>query len=424
MSGPSIIIVSYNWPPRNAIGTHRPYAWARYWSEAGARVTVLTARKQPFDAPLDLTLPPLSGVDVIEVPYGGAGRLAGRLLKSEKLTRWAKQGKRLLMRRALLVDPRAGWRNAAQTEGRRLAKEADIVVSTFGPPSAHLIANDMKRANPALRWVADYRDLWSQRHTADIPDRARAAMRAMECDTVGQRADLMTAVSDDMVRQLHALTDKPVIQVPNGFDLDEQAVKQRLETPLVPLGDRLHIVYTGTLYEGHQDPTPLLDALVTLCRSGGMPSKEITVDFYGARVDVAKKLAEIPKYRPFIRIMGHVSRQEALAAQRAADLLLLLESPAPEAKGVLTGKLFEYIAAGRPILCVGSRPEYEIGKVLSTTRTGVAFGPDEYGNLELFLKDTFHGDGLFARYEPNIEEVMRYSRKRLAEDMLSVILKV
>ena len=52
-----IVIVTYNWPPRNAIGTHRPYSWARYWSEAGAKITVLTAAKHAFDAPLDLYLP-------------------------------------------------------------------------------------------------------------------------------------------------------------------------------------------------------------------------------------------------------------------------------------------------------------------------------------------------------------------------------
>ena len=65
----NILIVTYNWPPRNAIGAHRPYSWAKYWSALGANVTVLTAKKYSFDAPLDLDLPVINGVHVVNVPY-------------------------------------------------------------------------------------------------------------------------------------------------------------------------------------------------------------------------------------------------------------------------------------------------------------------------------------------------------------------
>ena len=70
--------------------------------------------------------------------------------------------------------------------------------------------------------------------------------------------------------------------------------------------------------------------------------------------------------------MGHVSREKALQAQRNADLLLLLESSNEESRGVLTGKIFEYIASGRPIICIGSRLDFEIGQTLFKTGSGIS----------------------------------------------------
>src|SRR5690625_3409835 len=64
-----VLIVSYNWPPRNAIGTHRPYSWAKHWSERGVSMDVLTAKKKFFDGPQDLCLSSLSSVRVTESPY-------------------------------------------------------------------------------------------------------------------------------------------------------------------------------------------------------------------------------------------------------------------------------------------------------------------------------------------------------------------
>lgn len=419
----NIVIVTYNWPPRNAIGTHRPYAWARYWREAGARVTVLTARKHAFDEPLDMPLPAPNGVNVIEVPYGSTGgTLANRVLKSQRARRLAKSVNAWLARKTGSgIDPRATWREAACTTASRLASETDVVVSTFGPAAAHLIAADMKVTNPNLHWVADYRDLWSQAHTVDLMEQVRTEMRKAELSSVGAHADLLTAVSGDMVLQLSKLTGKTVLKVPNGFDIDEDDVRQRLKSPPKKPDGPLRIVYTGMIYKGHRDPTPLLEALVQLHSDKRLESGEVTVDFYGARVEVAEELANNPKYAPFVRIMGHVPRENALQAQREAGLLLLLESAAPEARGTLTGKLFEYMAAGRPILCIGSEPEYEIGEVLSKTGTGLVFGPDSYPKIAEAILATKNGYGLYERYNPDLEKVLAFSRKRVAIELLNRI---
>lgn len=413
-----VVIVTYNWPPRNAIGTHRPYSWARHWSEAGADVTVLTARKQAFDAPLDLTLPDLPRVKVIEVPFGAASGLVNTLLKSQAVRRVAKRVKVAINKRASRsIDPRMAWWKAARPVANELAQNADVVVSTFGPPAAHLIANNMKQSNPRLRWVADYRDLWSQRpNSAASPDESTRSAQT-ERETVGRNADLITAVSQDMVRQLADLTGKQVVCIPNGFDIDEDVLRARLQNIRRQPRKPFRIVHTGTLYEGSRDCRPLLEALAKLKSDGRVAADQVTVDFYGSRVDAAQKLAQDDRFKPFIRIMGHVPLEEALSAQCGADLLLLLESPAPEAQGVLTGKLFEYMAAGRPILGIGSLPEYEIGRVLEVSGTGATFGPQNYSDLPEIIQDSMSGDGLVRSFDPKIENILKFSRKKIALEL-------
>lgn len=426
MANLNIVIVTYNWPPRNAIGTHRPYAWARYWSEAGARVTILTARKQAFDEPLDLELPALNNVNVIEVASISAWGFLGSAFRFHRVRQLARRlVNALKSRRGWGVDPRLSWRDASAPIARDLATKADVVVSTFGPAASHLIGFDMKSVNPDLLWVADYRDLWSQNHALDVPDAVRSVIQKIELETVGAAADLLTAVSLDMVEKLTQLTKIETKLIPNGFDVDEEVVKASLAGIHRdrPINVPLRIVYTGMIYEGHRDPTPLLNALARLLQAGRISRGQVTVDFYGGRVDLAERLARNELFAPFIRLMGHVNREQALDAQRSAGLLLLLESSAVEARGVLTGKLFEYIAAGKPILCIGSRPEFEIGNVLSKTCTGRVFGPDQCLELEEVLLATLAGHGLYAEYSPVFDEIIKYSRKRQSQVLLEILVE-
>lgn len=217
-----IVIVSYNWPPRNAIGTHRPYWWAKSWSSLGARVTVLTAQKEPFDAPLDLELPKLPNVDVVEVRSHGLVRLmrllfyfpfAGDLLRKMRVRSGSGSNKQ--------TDVRKLWRKSAYRAAMEIAKDCDVVVSTYGPAASHLIASDMKSFNSELFWVADYRDLWSNNRIVDHAAAGLDNSTAQELRSVGAGADLVVGVSQAMVSSLEVLLDKNVCLIRNGFDPDD-----------------------------------------------------------------------------------------------------------------------------------------------------------------------------------------------------------
>ena len=419
-----IVIVTYNWPPRNSISTHRPYSWASYWSKKGAKVTVLTAEKQTFDEPLDMALPDLEGVNVIQVPYVDLFNLLPiKLVKFPFILNIAKKIKLWQIRNlGISWDPRKAWSLAAASIAARLAMKNDIVVSTFGPSSAHVIACKMKKINPSLFWVADYRDLWSDNPNLVGSRSGRIdKIRRDEISTVGAYADCVTAVSEDMVQKLSKLTKKKVFKFTNGFDIDEKTLKQNYKKISYKSKEAFRIVYTGTIYQNARDPKPLLEALVKLSDKKKLLSKTVTIDFYGSRLDYIKELSEISKYSPFIRIMGHVSREKALQAQRNADLLLLLESSNEESRGVLTGKIFEYIASGRPIICIGSRLDFEIGQTLFKTGSGTVFEKNEQDKIEKLLIETIRGNGLFDKYNPKFDEVVKFSREKIANQYFDML---
>ena len=424
MNNLRIIIVTYNWPPRNAIGTFRPYYWAKAWSNQGCILTVLTAQKQTFDEPLDLNLPILPNVEVIQVPWSnGFHRLVLNILTPSKIRSLARKIKNSISQHTSSpVEPRRGWLNAALPVARRLASDADIVISTFGPSISHQLGSAMKQLNPNLIWVADYRDLWSQAHLVNLTPDQRASIRATELASVGMHADLLTAVSEDMVTKLRSLTGKEVFLAPNGFDIDEDALIARLRIPKQIIQRSLRIVHTGLLYEGSRNPEPLLLALDELWEEGLIREGVVIVEFYGARIDVAYKLAKNPRYSRFIRLKGHVPHAQALKAQRDADVLLLLEDDKEEARGVLTGKIFEYITTGVPIISIGSKPDFEIPKLLKRTGTGTSFERKERHKLKSFLINLLDGKSAENCHKPNIYEIIKYSRSRQAEELLRKII--
>lgn len=411
-----IAIVTYNWPPRNAIGTHRPYSWASRWSAQGHEIHVITAKKYPFDEPLDLRLPKLQGVEVHEVPFLPPVAPLGRVLAALKRSSLVRRLRSAIRKRSSgSIDVRSLWPSSAMGVARDLSGRVDVVVSTFGPDGSHIIASGMKRESPGLRWVADFRDLWSENPLL-LNGGNRSALARLEKDVI-LSADALTTVSDELADVLREIHNKKTVVIANGFDMPTKGLRGLFERPPQPRAGRpLSIVYTGTLYPGRQDPTPLLVAIDALVADKKIKSRDICVQFYGSRL---KPLSHADLRRDFVQNHGHVSRDVALARQRDADLLLLMEAPGAQGRGIVTGKLFEYLASGVPILSIGSDADSAIGRVLAETGCGRCF-QDDVAAISSTLLDMWHG----VRpdwYAPDLGAIARYSRTHKADEMMGLI---
>lgn len=356
---------------------------------------------------------------MIEVPFGGADvAVLTRVIRIQKLRKYLSRFRVFLRDKAAVkIDPRSGWRKATQPNYAQLAVENDFVVSTFGPDVAHLIADDLKKINPSLFWVADYRDLWSQNPMIPWSDNIRAKVRSYEEASVGRHADLVTAVSRDMIHKLSEFCKSNFFLSMNGFDLAEGEIKGFFERRTGKRGSPFRIVYTGSIYPGYYDPVPLLESLCNLIDRKELRHEDIRVEFYGANVESLSFLKKNPRYRSFLHIHGYVSRGETLKIQREANLLLLMITSDPQAQGVITGKVFEYISSGSPILCLC--PEnFEVREVLNCTGTGIAVDGKSLARIESIISGSLNCAGAPDWFSPSLDEICRYTRKGQALALL------
>lgn len=422
MKGLRVLIITYDWMPRNAVSVHRPYTWAKYWSARGVEVTVLTAKKYTFDQPLDLHLPELEKVQVIEVPYFNEALTAtnNSLLSgvSRRLLSVLKGLKGFLGKQyGIVFDVRDRWVNSAIKYASEI--DVDIVVSTCPPKASHLIAAELKKLNPKLCWIADYRDLWSQNHLIDYSVKTQNREKRQELMTVGTYADAAVTVSDELAKELAGLLKKDVKVIMNGFDLSLESLSDLLSKRLNKLSSNpIRIAYTGMIYKGRRDPTPLFEAIRQLHLEGEVTPSNLIVEFYGSKLGNLQELVEHSQVGEYIRIIGHVSREKVVEIQREVDFALMLESGAPDAKGVLTGKLFEYIGAAVPIISLGSVEGSAISNVLDDCGCGVAVGSD-VDLLKDILLVALRGESP-TFFKPDLQQMIKYSREVQAEEMLGL----
>jgi hypothetical protein len=441
-----ILLVARSFPPLNAVSSLRMYQWAKYWSREGVRVTVLTTTKHWFSGPLDMDVPPLPRVDVVEVEFlpqpllrllagwrratpadagqSSAGRARakpGRLIRIKTWWRRWRMSSRLLPQ----LEFYDFWVAKAARAGERIIaiNPVDVIVSSFGPPAAHKIGARLKRCSPDIPWVADYRDPWTFSDRFTARSLSGYVERRREQASVGRYADMLVCVSNRLAEQTRRFTARPVIVVENGFDPEEQA-----STPACPEAGvaavraawaPVTLVYTGTLHPEDQDPTPLLRAIGRLVEEDEAARDGLRVLFFGDRHMGLQQMIEAERVERQVRIMGYVDRPMALWSQRQASALVLIESQASAALGVLRAKMFEYLQSGRPILGMGFGADTEVGRVLVETGVGVVCGVDQ-ARIEDNLR-VLRTRGVLHGFAPNPVALAKYRRDLQARRLLETM---
>jgi glycosyltransferase involved in cell wall biosynthesis len=304
---------------------------------------------------------------------------------------------------------------------RKLARGHDVVISTFMPWFVHLLGRAAKGANPKCTWCADYRDLWHDYDffTAANPWR-RSCLRLFERAVVHQ-ADLLTTVSPPLAARLaRTHPHLPTATVYNGFPTSEYfpATPESRLAERVRDGRPFQILYAGTLYEGYHDPEPLFQALAQLG-----PGRPVKLFFYGrsAKSPLVRALRDKYKLHSTVELpeIG-LSRAACCQLQRESDLLLHLGWTNREMDGVLSAKVFEYMASGTPVLSVGAGPNTAIGKLLAETGTGICVGND-VAPIDATLEEMYVRGRNPKWYRPAPDRIMAYTREAQADRLLELV---
>ena len=219
-------------------------------------------------------------------------------------------------------------------------------------------------------------------------------------------ADTLVTVSAPWAQKLRLLhRGKPVIAIQNGYDPDEVAS--------APLTKEFTITYTGQLYQGKQNPAPLFRIIAELISEGRLDRRVVKVRFYGATKYWLEKEVKRFGLKDVVSLHPWIPRDVALEMQRESQVLLFLNWDDPGEIGVYTAKVFEYLAARRPILAVGG-PRGVVTELLEETSAGVhPIGYEQLKHMliELYNQYKAHGYVPYRGYE---ERVAKYSHREMA----------
>lgn len=240
-----------------------------------------------------------------------------------------------------------GWYKPAIDAGTSLLEKEsfDIILSSSGPVTSHLIASYLSgRYN--LPWIADFRDLWTLNHNYPYSKLRKIREQELEIRTICS-AKALTTVSSPLADKLSGFhKEKKIYVIPNGFDPDTVNTGSQVS-------EKFAICYTGYIYKDHQDPKMLFEAIKQLLEESKIDREDIRIDFYGRDEGWLKD--DTGKYglNDIVNIHGIISRATSLQKQKQSQILLLLTWNDPRQRGIYSGKIFEYLAAKRPILALG-----------------------------------------------------------------------
>jgi glycosyltransferase involved in cell wall biosynthesis len=313
-------------------------------------------------------------------------------------------------------DNDKGWRSFAIKAGNNLLKEDkyDAIISSSSPVTAHIIAVSLKK-NSALPWLADLRDPWSQNHNYSYGRIRKWFDKRLELKTLGA-ADALVTVSQpwaDNLKTLHS--GKTTYTVTNGFD------PAMLNDPAVPLTEKMTITYTGLIYQGKQNPVKLFEALRALINEKVIAPEKVEVRFYGITGGWLNQEIEKHHLQNIVKKYGNVNRQESIDRQRDSHILLLLNWDDPKEKGTIPGKVFEYMAARRPILATGGGKDDAIQQILSDSKAG--YYTNSTVEIKAWLRERYKVYLSSGTTAPpgNDKAIMLYSQREMARKFAEIL---
>ncbi len=395
-----ILIITYYWPPAGGAGVQRWLRMCKYLPDVGVESTVLTVNDEDATYPVrdpSLLAEVPDGIKVVRtksfeplklyskllgqsrLPHGGFNNVDTSTLGS-KLSRWVRGN-------LFIPDARRGWNRYALPEAERIIREQGIsTVITTGPPhSTHLVGMTLKK-KLGVRWVADFRDPWTDIYYYDqLLHTARAAARdaALEL-AVLREADVVLAVCPSnaaLFREKLGANAGKVQVLTNGFDESDFPKRQK------PADDGiLKIGYTGTIALSY-NPIPVFKILATL----GIPWQ---LNIAGSVAPEVKEGIAGLGLADKVNYLGYLPHAASLQVLMGSNVLLHMLPDTDKNRMGTTGKLFEYIGSGVPILNIGPK-EGDAAIFIEDAGAGATFGRGEgdgvLGFLNHLKKSEIHG---------------------------------
>lgn len=433
MNNNKVLIITYYWPPSGGSGVQRWLKFVKYLPSFGWEPYVFTPENPSFDIRDESLLKDVPNeAEVIRFPiwepYNAFMRLSSMFgsARSAKPTELVSVKKRSLFQRIstwirgnlFIPDPRRFWVRPSVEFLHEFLEDNQIrTIVTTGPPhSIHLIGLRLRKKNPSLRWIADFRDPWSEWGLLDslaVGKLARRQHQRLEA-AVLSTADEVVTITPFYRRRFEALGNRKVHLLTNGFDEDD------FNGIVYSRPDKFTLRHVGIINE-KVDPRPFMEALLALAREDERFAAHARLEFVG----------EVhPHFRQFVNdsevlkgitvFSGNIPHKQLIKLYGSSSLLLLLLTGYKDAEGYMPGKLFEYLATGLPVLGVGPSGG-DAAALLKETQGGSMFEGDDTAAIKQFVLQ--HFNHWLSGSQPAIKHAgaRTYSRRAVAGQLAELL---
>ncbi len=425
-----VLIITYYWPPSGGSGVQRWLKFVKYLVRAGWEPYVFTPENPSFtiqDHSLQKDVHP--SVEVVRFPIWEPYQLFFRVSgwfgnKNLQQTDFISTGKKSFFKNIsawirgnfFIPDARMFWVKPSVSYLLDFVARNNIekIITTGPPHSVHLIGLRLKEKNPSLRWIADFRDPWSEWDLLDTLSLTSLA-RKRHCYLERQvltKADRVITIAPFHVARLEALSGRSVDLITNGFDEDD--FKGIMSARTV----RFTIRHVGVVDE-LRDPLPVMEVIKQLCISNAELANNIVIEFIGnvnsnfkAYVQNDKSLSGITRF------LDQVPHNKLLALYGSTDLQLLVLAHTAIAPGNLPGKFFEYLASGKPILGIGPA-DGDAAHVLKETNAGLMKERNDVEGIKSALV-RYYEEWKKGNNSTNVNTQI-YSREHLTAKLISIL---
>ncbi|MBL7800071.1 MAG: glycosyltransferase family 4 protein [Chitinophagales bacterium] len=424
-----VLIISYYWTPAGGGGVQRWVKFVKYFREFGWEPVVYTVSNGDYpilDPTLAKEVP--EGVEVIRTPiwepYDLYKTITGKK-KGEKIdANFLSEGKKWSWKEKIGVfvrgnffipDARCFWvKPSVRYLSDYLTQHpVDAIVSTGPPHSCHLIALGVKEEF-GLPWIVDYRDQWTQidfykeLNLTWLADRRHKSLEKKVLDT----CDVITPIGKTMAEDLKQISTTRTEVITNGFDESDKADLS------LTLDEKFTITYIGTMNNA-RDPKVLWKALKALKEENHPLINDVEVKLVGKPEASVQQSVQELGIEALVNYVGYVKHAEALRMQNQSQVLLLVINNTWNNKSILTGKIFEYLASNRPILCIGPK-DGDAAEIIDNAGSGIVVGYDEVTQVKQQLI-AWYNLYLQQQLVATSANISRYSRRTLTCKMASIL---
>jgi len=426
-----VLIITYYWPPSGGAGVQRWLKFVKYFRDFGWEPVIYTP-ENPEGPVEDYTLfndiP--KNIEVIKKPikepYRFYKKLTGKskdqkiqtafLSESESKSSVLENLSVWIRGNFFIPDARKSWikPSVSYLSSYLQKNDIDVIVTTGPPHSMHMIGYYLnKKLN--IAWLADFRDPWTN---IDYYDQLKLTKRADRIHHKLEKkillnANAITVISPGMITDFKDKVDREYHFIPNGYD--EEDIKAGIKTGKY---EKFTLSHIGSLTKT-RNPKNLWNVLREMISEDEQFSADLEIRNIG-KIDfnVVESLKEVglEKYLTTINYLPH---NEVIIEQKKASLLLLLINDTPNAKLILTGKLFEYLVSGTPVLCIGP-PDGDAAQITRKTNCGRVFDFKDENNLKKYIAASYKK---FKEGELTVKcsDVQQYERRILTEKIASVL---